>query len=295
MKRLYSILLVLFTFSILFSACENSEQFYEGPSYVLFADTLNICPVEQSEQIIDIALSATRSADRNRTFGVEVIQPASNAVEGYHYTLTSNTVTIPAGKLAASVGIKGIYDHIGETDSLGIRLRIVALDNVEWPIFGLETNVRLQKVCPYEIEDFTRYAVVKSSFLDAFRANEKQRLILTERVEGTPNSIVLHDFLSDGFDVQMTFDNSNPLDPRTGLRTGDIIATTQDILGGTYNDNMLRVTDYLPVPSTFNSCQGTVRLYSIVYVKDIGTLGAYQTNIRWISDAEAEDMLKNGF
>lgn len=33
----------------------------------------------------------------------------------------------------------------------------------------------------------------------------------------------------------------------------------------------------------------------MVYVKDVGLLGAYVTVIRWISDAEAEDILHSGF
>ena len=77
--------------------------------------------------------------------------------------------------------------------------------------------------------------------------------------------------------------------------TGDIIGTTQEFLGSLYNDNMLRITDYTAVPSTIFPCRDTVVLYSMVYVKDVGLLGAYVTVIRWISDAEAEDILHSGF
>lgn len=295
MKRIYLIVAVVVACVGSLTACSNDEQLYNGPSYVLFADTLNICPVVQQGSAYALALSATRSACYDRTFGVEVIQPASNAVEGYHYTIASNTVTIPAGQLAASVDIRGIYEHIAETDSLGIRLRIVALDKVEWPAYGLETNVYLQKICPYVIDDFTGYAVVESSFLKAFKPNAGKRLITTGRIAGEEHSVMLHDLFSDGYDVQLTFDNADQLKPRVGLRTGDIVGTTQEFLGTTYNDNVLRITDYLPIPSTFNACRGKVRLYSIVYVKDVGTLGAFQTDIRWISDSEAEDILNNGF
>ena len=118
---------------------------------------------------------------------------------------------------------------------------------------------------------------------------------MTDRVEGEDNSIMLHDFLCDGYDVKVTLDHSDPMAPSASVHTGDIIGTTQEFLGSLYNDNMLRITDYTAVPSTIFPCRDTVVLYSMVYVKDAGLLGAYVTVIRWISDAEAEDILHSGF
>ncbi len=297
MKHLsYIFIAVAWIFFTLLTACNNEEQTYDGPSYVMFSDSLNVCPVFQDNNAYKVTLSATRSASYDRRFGIEVLQSKSNAIEGYHYTMQSNTVTIPAGQLAASVEVCGIYENIQDDDSLNIRMRIISLDDVEWSYYGIETNVRLKKVCPFVIDNFTRYAVVKSSFLTNYKPYApSQRLIMTERVEGEPNSVMLRNFMTDGYDVRLTLDNSDPLNPVASLRTGDIIGTTQEFLGALYNDNVLRVTDYVPVPSTFSTSLNTVTLYTVVYVKDVGNLGAFTTTIRWVSDAEAEDILKNGF
>ena len=52
-------------------------------------------------------------------FAVEVIDRESNAVEGKHYKILSNTVTIKAGEMSTNVEVQGIYKNIGITDSLG--------------------------------------------------------------------------------------------------------------------------------------------------------------------------------
>lgn len=300
MKHLnYILISAAATFTMLLAACDNNfeEQVYKGPSYVMFADTLNICPVFEKDSTYQVMLSATQSADYDRTYGVEVLQDRSNAIEGYHYTIASNTVTIPAGKLSAAVEIKGIYDHIERGDSLNIRMRIASVEPVEWDYYGLETNVRLQKICPFSIDNYTGYAIVESTFLSSFKQNaeEQTRLITTERVEGDPNSVILHDLMADGYDVQVTFDNSDPLNPKASMRTGDIIGTTQEFLFNTVGDNMLRVQDYFGITSTFLPCNDIAIFYHLVYVKDEGNVGVFATAIQWISDEEAQDIIKNGF
>ena len=299
MKHLsiYNVLIATALLSLaLLAACSSEEQTYDGPSYVMFTDSLNVCPLFQENNDYKVALSATKSVPYDRKFGIEILQTESNAIEGYHYSIKSNTVTIPAGELATSVEINGIYENIADDDSLNIRMRIVSLEDVEWPYYGVTANVRLQKMCPFAINNFTRYAVVQSSFLSEFKPySTNKRLIMTDRVEGEDNSIMLHAFLCDGYDVKVTLDHSDPMVPSASVHTVDIIGSTQEFLGSLYNDNMLRITDYTAVPSTIFPCRDTVVLYSMAYVKDVGLLGAYVTVIRWISDAEAEDILHSGF
>lgn len=295
MKRVYLTIAILCAVLTTFTACDNQDHVYEGPSYVLFADTLTVCPVAATGDLFAVDIASTRAYDYDRTFGVEVLQSASNAIEGYHYKIESYSVTIPSGSQTTAVHIRGIYDHIEETDSLGIKLRLVSLDDVEWDLYGIETKVRLQKVCPFVIENFTRYAVVESSFLTQFKPNAKKRLIFTERVAGKENTVLLREMFAKNYDVELTFDTAKWQTPTASLRSGSIIGGTDEFLGSTYVENVLRIENYLTVPSTFNACQNKVRLYSTVYVKDVGLLGNYETVVRWVSDEEAEDILKNGF
>lgn len=301
MKKVFNILTAVAVGVLsLLTACDtNEEQVYEGPSYIMFADTMNVLPVFQKDTVIQVPISATRTAPYDRTLGVEVLQAESNAIEGYHYTLKSNTVTIPAGQLATCVELKGIYDNVEQKDSLNIRMRLISQDDIEWPHYGTVANVRLKKICPFDINAFTGYAVVESTFLNEFKMNpfEKKRLIKTELAGDDKNAIILHDLMSKGFDIRITLDNSKPLEPRASVRDGDIIGTTQEFLNNAFSgsDNMLRISDYKAINSTFFPCDNAVVLYSVVSVKDVGNVGVFLTAIQWISDAEAEEILKNGF
>lgn len=296
MKRIYTFFAAAVAALAVLTGCESESQIYEGPSYVMFADTMNVCPVFQDGESYKVPLAATQAAPYDRTYGVEVLQQKSNAIEGYHYIMESNTVTIPAGELAGTIDIKGVYDHIEESDSLNIRLRLVLLDEKqEWDYYGLETNVSFRKICPFNIDDFTGYAVVTSSFLFSYDYGHLRRLITTDRIEGEPNSVMLRDFLCDGYDVKLTLDNSDPLRPRASVREGDIIGSTDKFLGQMIGDNMLRITDYSNIESKLFPCRNMVALYSLIFVYKKGYLGAFVNQVEWISDVEAEDILKNGF
>ena len=100
--------------------CEQDKVVYGGPNYLMFSDTIYYCPVQETNEIFNVPVSATETADRDRTFAVEVIDKESNAVEGKHYKILSNTVTIKAGERAANVEVEGLYENIGINDSLGL-------------------------------------------------------------------------------------------------------------------------------------------------------------------------------
>lgn len=298
MKKVYSFFAMIagILLPAMLTGCNSESQIYEGPSYVMFADTMNVCPVFQDGKAYEVPLSATQTMPYDRTFAVEILQQKSNAIEGYHYTIESNTVTVPAGEMATSVKIKGNYEHIEEEDSLNIRLRLVLLDEEqEWDYYGLETNVSFQKICPFDVNTYTGYAIVSSTFLYAYNHGKLKRLITTERVEGEENTVLLHDFMSDGYDVKLTFNNSDPLRPRVSVEEGAIIAPTEQYIGTMLGDNMLRIADYANIESKFMPCRNLAALYSLIFVYKEGYLGAFATTIEWISDVEAEDILKNGF
>ena len=65
------------------------------------------------------------AADHDRTFAVEVIDRESNAVEGKHYKILSNTVTIKAGERSTNLEVQGIYDNL----ELMIRWFCIATGN----------------------------------------------------------------------------------------------------------------------------------------------------------------------
>ena len=92
---------------IAFSGCDQDKVVYSGPNYLMFSDTLYTYAVQETNEIFNVPVSATVPADYDRTFGVEVIDKESNAVEGKHYKILSNTVTIKAGEMSTDVKVQG--------------------------------------------------------------------------------------------------------------------------------------------------------------------------------------------
>ena len=75
------------------AGCDQDKVLYNGRNYLMFSDTLYHYAVQESNEKLEVPVSATRRADYDRTFAVEVVDKESNAVEGKHYRLLSNTAT----------------------------------------------------------------------------------------------------------------------------------------------------------------------------------------------------------
>ena len=58
--------------------CEQDRVVYGGSNYLMFSDTIYYCPVQETNEIFNVPVSATETADRDRTFAVEVIDKKSN-------------------------------------------------------------------------------------------------------------------------------------------------------------------------------------------------------------------------
>ena len=126
-------------------ACQERYVTYSDAEYVMFADTLATYPVQQDVEYFSIPVVSTVTRDYDRTFGVEIIDKGSNAIEKYHYSLKSNTVTIKAGSVSKNITVTQ-----KQKDALTITSNKVEIDE-EGGEFTIEakTNVSLT----YEIEE----------------------------------------------------------------------------------------------------------------------------------------------
>ena len=94
MKKTLYILAVL---ASVIASCYKNTNIYEADEYVMFADTLKIYPVQEDVEYFSIPVVSTVKRNYDRTFGVEIIDAESDAIEKLQYSLKSNTVTIKAG------------------------------------------------------------------------------------------------------------------------------------------------------------------------------------------------------
>lgn len=298
MRKIFIGFLAVSAIIIGLTGCEQKRVSYNGPSYLMFSDTLYDYPVQETNEVFKVPVSTTKAVDYDRTFAVEIIDKESNAIEGKHYKLLNNTVVIKAGKMTADVEVQGIYENIGATDSLGFSMRLILPEETEWDLYGKGAKVVLHKTCPFDINNFKGYCKVTSTYLLEFMQSST-RLIKTELSQDEENTVILKDLYYDGYDVKLKFKTGDVYRPYITMEDC-VCASTSDAFGTIYGDGKLMMSQPTNYVSYYNTCEKFVLQYVTlsVYNKDktlYGTVGTYLNILEWISDAEAEDMIQQGY
>lgn len=286
---------------IAFSGCDQDKVVYSGPNYLMFSDTLYTYAVQETNEIFNVPVSATVPADYDRTFGVEVIDKESNAVEGKHYKILSNTVTIKAGEMSTDVKVQGLYKNIGITDSLGFALRLVIPDTEQWSLYKNEAKVVMQKICPFDIKNFKGYCKVTSSYLssDYYPKKVDLRLVTSDIVEGKENTIVVHGLYFDGYDMEIKFNRKDVLEPLVEMEE-QICGSTGEAFNTIHGDGKLRLNQPTAYTSVYSTNENFILQYVTMSVNNkdgsyYGTVGTFVNVLEWISEAEAEKLKEQGY
>lgn len=299
MRRLYIYIALAFVAALSFSGCHEQYVTYSDKEYVMFADTMAIYPVKEENPTFRIPVVSTVARDYDRTFGVTVIDKGSNAIEKKHYHLESNTVTIRKGELAADVLVHGHYDNIKDTDSLGFELQLVMNDELEFHLYGRNTKAVMMKSCKFDIENFTGWCVFTSMFLYQYSATGSyQRLVRTESHPTKSNTIICRNWLADGYDVEMTFNADDPMKPFVTMAEDQVASDEGMIFGQTHGDDRILVSHSTMAESVFYPCGRYLYLWAHFYVENIGTavgtVGHFYNIMEWVSDEEAEKLMREG-
>ena len=267
----------------------------------MFADTLATYPVQEDVEWISIPIVSTQVKDYDRTFGVEVIDKGSNAIENLHYRLQSNTVTIKAGENRADVKVHGYYENIEATDSLGFELQLVMNDNLVMPTYdnANRTKAVLMKSCPFDINNFTGYCVLTSMFLYSYSpTGAYQKLVYTEKHPTQDNMIICHNWINEGYDVTMTFNAEDPMKPLVTMDRDQVASDEGSFFGTAHGDNKILVTNSSYYDSIFYPCGSYLYIWTEMYVENlgatVGTVGHFYNIMEWVSDEEAKRLMREG-
>ena len=298
MKQIIRNITFVLSVMLAFSACHERYTTYSDAEYVMFADTLKVYPILESAQEFSIPVVSTVVKDYDRTFGVEVIDKTTNAIERKHYTILSNTITIKAGENCADVRVRGHFDNIGDRDSLGFTLQLVMKDELVMPLYGKQTKAVLMKTGPFDIKKFTGYCVLSSMFLQNYSQNGGyNRLVYTEPHPTLNNTIICRNWLNDGYDVTMTFNDSDPLLPLVTMEKNQVASDQGSFFGTIYGQwgDKLMVTSSNLAQSIFYPLGGYLYIWTEISVEEFGVVGHFYNVMEWISDEEAERIMREGF
>lgn len=295
----YGLMSMLTLLMCAITSCGDAERpSYEGPNYILFSDTLTVLAVQNNEEVFDIPVAATEACSYDRTVAVEVIDKKSNAIEGKHYTIESNTITIKAGERAANVRIRGNYDAIAATDSLGLTLRLLTQQADQWDLYekSYEAKVILQKCCPFDINLFNGYAVLTSTYMQEFMPNVDSRLIKAIIDPEEENTIIMKDFFYDGYNVKIRFTTNDILNPLIEMDE-QTFASTAEAFGTNYGDGYLHLYQSSSGVSYYSTCEQFIFQYFTLYVPGMAgnnVVGTFASAIEWISNDEAKRLYLEG-
>ena len=298
MKQIIRNITFVLSVMLAFSACHERYTTYSDAEYVMFADTLKVYPILESAQEFSIPVVSTVVKDYDRTFGVEVIDKTTNAIERKHYTILSNTITIKAGENCADVRVRGHFDNIGDRDSLGFTLQLVMKDELVMPLYGKQTKAVLMKTGPFDIKKFTGYCVLSSMFLqDYSMTGSYNRLVYTEAHPTLKNTIICRNWLNDGYDVTMTFNDSDPLLPIVTMEENQVASDQGSFFGTIYGQwgDKLMVTSSNLAQSIFYPLGGYLYIWTQFSVEEFGVVGHFYNVMEWVSDEEAERIMREGF
>lgn len=275
------------------TACQSEHTTYEGPNYILFSAESYTLGIIDGEEWFEIPISATRPMSEDRNIGVEIIDRESSAIEGYHYTIEHSTLRITEGKMTTAVRIKGNPDNIAANEALSIKLRLVLDEAEEWDIYGTETEVHLQKCCPVNLDAFTGYCKLTSSWLMQY-LNTDSRLVRTSLSTTEENTIIVEDMYYDGYNIKLHFNTDDRLNPTIDFDE-QVVGLTGEAFGTIYGNGKLMLDEPLGYTSYYGTCENFAVQYAMLYVENVGTVGVYVNIFEWISDDEAERIMHEGF
>lgn len=275
------------------TACQSEHTTYEGPNYILFSAESYTLGIIDGEEWFEIPISATRPMSEDRNIGVEIIDRESSAIEGYHYTIEHSTLRIAEGKMTTAVRIKGNPDNITANEALSIKLRLVLDEAEEWDIYGTETEVYLQKCCPLNLDAFTGYCKLTSSWLMQY-LNTDSRLVRTSLSTTEENTIIVEDMYYDGYNIKLHFNTDDRLNPTIDFDE-QVVGLTGEAFGTIYGNGKLMLDEPLGYTSYYGTCENFAVQYAMLYVENVGTVGVYVNIFEWISDDEAERIMHEGF
>lgn len=285
--------LAIFGIALLLFACKGERQTYENRNFIMFAQEGHVLGILDEEEWFEIPISASRTAAEDRNIGVEVIAAESTAIEDMHFQIESNTVTIKAGELATAVRIKGIPEAISPNVPVDIKLSLVLDEQDIWDEYGTETTVRLQRCCPFDINNFEGYAVLTSTWSMQYM-NVESRLVHTH-VDPKEGVVVIEDMFYEGYDIRVKLHSEDRLSPIANLCGAQVVGSTGEAFGTIYGNGKLMMDEPMGNISYYSTCENFLLLYSNMYVEEVGTVGSYVNILEWISDEEAECIMREGF
>lgn len=257
--------------SIGFFSCEKDNKITPPPAAAEFAVNSFVGKYfikNDPNSVFKIPVGITNISNEPRTVNFTVTSP-TGATQGQQYTLSSNSIVIPAGKSVDSISLQGIYAGYA---SRGIDTLVFQITSGNDPgVFeGYDTyKVILQKYCDVNINDFV--GTYTQSFDDGTYGPYQIEVVSATSTGNTSGYLMISNLWDAGGStpIRVNLDWSDPSNFSTSIPAG------QDLyVDGTYGPAKVKPNGY----GTFSSCNNTISLKYQVYVA-AGSFAATSTTM----------------
>lgn len=279
MKKTYIFILsALSLIAMLSCSSDEKQNVYDGECFVQFEDSAFTMPVAEGGEAFEVAVGLTTAAEHDRYVAVAVDAKATNAIEGYHFSIENKNVLIPAGKLVGKVKIHADFKHFESVnDSLALTLRILPGERKVSELYGDRTNIRLQKVLPFRIEDYVGDMQITCTFPYS-TSSVTRYYVKTEKIDA--HTLRIKKPFEDTRDLVIKFhdDKSNLFDQ--GIDMKEQVAFTDQSFGPVSMSTVDGAPSYyLPEDRAFV-------LYLDAYLSHLGSFGSYFYIFQRVSEDE---------
>lgn len=161
---------LLSVLSVAVVSCKKDKVTTPDQTVALFGaggTTATYLVPEDPNSTFKIGLGITKASDAPRNITFTVTSP-TGAVEGSQYTVSTKTITIPAGKVVDSVSLKGIFAGYptGRRDTLVFK---ITGGDIPALVGSDVYKVVLQKFCPLDMSVFSGdFEVIDDGWQDYF-------------------------------------------------------------------------------------------------------------------------------
>jgi hypothetical protein len=268
---------------ILVAACKKTTVTIP-PSEATFVNQTSGAFFVTGPNVVDsIPVGVTSVAKTDRTISFTVSSP-SGASSPAQYSLTGNTVTIPANKAIGYIVVKGnfaAYDNTGRVDTLVITFSNDKSAAVPASTFNNTFTLQIRGACS---EADVNLADLAGTFANTFDDGQFGPYTTTVKVgttTGTTGTITISNFYNAGFgDLVFTLDWTDP-----NNRTVTFVpqSTGQDagaVFGPTYAGNICWLyTTNPPLVGTFSVCKQTILVNYRIAIFPAGLAAAAEQTI----------------
>ena len=287
-------LLLMLSLSVVGCESDRTQPIPKGKSLLQFKQSSLALGVLDADEWLEIPIIANEVAVGDISFAVEVDYATSSAIEGLHYTMESNALVLKKGAKSCAVRLKCNPDAFEINEVVELKLSLLLDEKYVNHQIMKPCVVKLQRCCPFEINNFVGYCKMTSSWAMQYMGVDAL-LVRTERDPDCETGIIVNDFYYEGYDLRLKLHAENRLEPIVEMADAVVIGSTGEAFGTIYGNGKLMMKTPEGYVSYYGTCENFLVLYGHIYVEEVGDVGAYVNILEWISDDEAERIMREGF